>query len=308
MLSCTWPGGVPTLSLIPHTDPPSFSAAAQAFASTHYAHAPRNAHTHETANAVTTASDDVGQKVSRESLRIDQGHGARTSRADATAGRKSKAVGNYADVGQGVSQASPGQGARGWSRGEHADVGHGAGQDNPGQHVGSDPAMIIAGKEHLASSSADAQALTGPEVLNHDADLEQAGNPQQVSSAALALPQAPLAAKADALPKLHTHAQTPSDGDKPSNAVLLKQDHPAQGVPAEPYDAAGDTTTSSNMVTGSPAGRRLAARDSGTKLDSKAARVPSSSEPQQADHGGGGATGRQTADASACELLVFEDR
>lgn len=312
MLSCTWSGGVPTLSLIPHTDPPSFAAAAQVFASTHYAH--QNAHTPNPSNAVTAASDDVGQKVSRESFMMKQGLGPHTTMSDATAGTKSEAVGKDADVGQGAGQISPGQGARARSRGEDADVGQGAGQASPRQLEGSSLALNTEGKKLLAGGSAGAQALRGSPVSNHvdvQQQLKQLGNPQRASRAAL--PPVPLAAnltipKAHVSPQLRTHVQTASDGSRPSQGLLLKADHPAQKLLPEPSHAVGDASTSSKMLIDSPVAGRSAATGSEAVLDSKAAIRHSSSQPQQASCGDSGVTGRQTADASATELLVFEDR
>lgn len=71
MISCSWVGGLPTLSLIPHTDPPTFAAAAQAFATLHYPHHhpvsnPAN-HRQHTSQHTPTTNEDVGQPISRVS-------------------------------------------------------------------------------------------------------------------------------------------------------------------------------------------------------------------------------------------------
>ncbi len=96
MLSCSWTAGVPTLSLIPHTDFPSFAAAAQAFHSTHYASNATQLASSFAQNfgskigrgAATTAAasgDDMGEKISRVSVKL--------------------AAGNAEDIGEKVSRA-----------------------------------------------------------------------------------------------------------------------------------------------------------------------------------------------------------
>ena len=71
MISCTWAGGLPTLSLIPHTDPPTFAAAAQAFATVHYpqhqAVSTPTSHSQHTSRDVPTTSKDAGQPIRRVS-------------------------------------------------------------------------------------------------------------------------------------------------------------------------------------------------------------------------------------------------
>ena len=92
MISCSWVGGLPTLSLIPHTDPSTFAAAAQAFAALHYAqhqpggstptnlglpppswvypHRPGSTptkHRQHTSRDMPTTNEDVGQPISRVS-------------------------------------------------------------------------------------------------------------------------------------------------------------------------------------------------------------------------------------------------
>ncbi|KAL0021447.1 hypothetical protein WJX79_000584 [Trebouxia sp. C0005] len=57
MLSCSWAAGVPTLSLIPHTDFPSFAAAAQAFHTTHYAS--------KASQLASSFAEDFGRKIGR---------------------------------------------------------------------------------------------------------------------------------------------------------------------------------------------------------------------------------------------------
>ena len=69
MISCSWVGGLPTLSLLPHTDPPTFAAAAQAFATLHYPHHdpvsnPAH-HRQHTSRHTRTTNEDVGQPISR---------------------------------------------------------------------------------------------------------------------------------------------------------------------------------------------------------------------------------------------------
>ena len=67
MISCSWVGGQPTLSLIPHTDPPTLAAAAQAFAALHYAqHQPVSIpadHSQHTKQATPPTSEDAGQAI-----------------------------------------------------------------------------------------------------------------------------------------------------------------------------------------------------------------------------------------------------
>lgn len=71
MISCSWVGGLPTLSLIPHTDPPSFAAAAQAFAALHYAQhqtwSTPTDHGQHVSRDTPTTNEDVGQPISRVS-------------------------------------------------------------------------------------------------------------------------------------------------------------------------------------------------------------------------------------------------
>lgn len=70
MISCSWAGGLPTLSLLPHTDPPTFAAAAQAFAALHYPHhTPVSAatdHSQRASQDISTTNEDVGRPISRE--------------------------------------------------------------------------------------------------------------------------------------------------------------------------------------------------------------------------------------------------
>lgn len=69
MISCSWTGGLPTLSLIPHTDPPTFAAAAQAFATVHYpqhqAVSTPTSHSQHTSRDIPTTSEDAGQPIRR---------------------------------------------------------------------------------------------------------------------------------------------------------------------------------------------------------------------------------------------------
>ena len=71
MISCSWTGGLPTLSLIPHTDPPTFAAAAQAFATVHYpqhqAVSTPTSHSQHTSRDIPTTSEDAGQPIRRVS-------------------------------------------------------------------------------------------------------------------------------------------------------------------------------------------------------------------------------------------------
>ena len=86
MLSCSWTAGVPTLCLIPHTDFPSFAAAAQAFHAAHYtSNATQLASSfgHDfgrkigraTATTAAASSDDMGEKVSRAAVKPAAGTG-----------------------------------------------------------------------------------------------------------------------------------------------------------------------------------------------------------------------------------------
>ncbi|KAL0050812.1 hypothetical protein WJX82_007614 [Trebouxia sp. C0006] len=113
MLSCSWTAGVPTLSLIPHTDFPSFAAAAQAFHTAHHANnatqlassfAQDFGHKIGRGAAATTAAasgDDMGEKVSRATVKLAAGVaediGERVNRAKVT-----PAAGTVEDVGQKV--------------------------------------------------------------------------------------------------------------------------------------------------------------------------------------------------------------
>jgi len=110
MLSCSWTAGVPTLSLIPHTNFPNFAAAAQAFHSVHYASvatrlassfAQEFSHKIGRAPATTAADncDDIGEKVSRATVKLAAGAaediGEKVSRAKVT-----PAAGAVEDVGE----------------------------------------------------------------------------------------------------------------------------------------------------------------------------------------------------------------
>ena len=95
MLSCSWAGGLPTLTLIPHTDPPTFAAAAQAFAALHYSqHKP----------AAATATAVLGQHTSRDSYMSNEDFGQPMNRVGATA-NQIKAVAAE-DFGQAVARGS----------------------------------------------------------------------------------------------------------------------------------------------------------------------------------------------------------
>lgn len=71
MVSCSWAGGLPTLSLLPHTHPPTFAAAAQAFAALHYPHPkPVSAtadHSQHATRDISTTNEDVGRPIGRDS-------------------------------------------------------------------------------------------------------------------------------------------------------------------------------------------------------------------------------------------------
>ncbi len=114
MLSCSWTAGVPTLSLIPHTDFPSFAAAAQAFHIAHYTSSATQLASSFAQDsrigsrigrgAATTAaasSDDISEKASRATVKLAavnaEDIGEKVSRAKVT-----PAAGTVEDVGKQV--------------------------------------------------------------------------------------------------------------------------------------------------------------------------------------------------------------
>ncbi|DBA79811.1 hypothetical protein WJX77_011348 [Trebouxia sp. C0004] len=114
MLSCSWTAGVPTLSLIPHTDFPSFAAAAQAFHTTHYSSNVTQLASSSAQEfgrkigrgAETTAAasgNDIGEKVGRATAKPVAGAaediGEKVSRAKVT-----PAAGTVGDVGEKVNR------------------------------------------------------------------------------------------------------------------------------------------------------------------------------------------------------------
>ena len=71
LLSCSWQAGVPTLTPIPHVDPPSFKASAQAFAAQHSVKLPAQLPGKLSAKrqvAVYPSADDMGEKISRSAV------------------------------------------------------------------------------------------------------------------------------------------------------------------------------------------------------------------------------------------------
>lgn len=116
MLSCSWAAGVPTLSLIPHTDFPSFAAAAQAFHTTHYASKASQLASsfaedfgrkigRAAAPAAAANGEDIGEKVSRATVKpaagAAEGIGEKVSRAEVT-----PAAGVAEDIGEKISRAT----------------------------------------------------------------------------------------------------------------------------------------------------------------------------------------------------------
>ena len=165
MLSCSWCAGLPTLTLIPHTDTPSFATAAQAFANMHYAKS--TAH-------LDSAADDMGEKMSRAALSAGKGRslqGSRTSNASSD------------DLGERISRTSD---AAAKTRTTFvtgnvtSDTPSGLGQASPPTQVHADthrPAQDQASKVHRRDMAAPQALLVSPANVPR-----QGGNAQLMHS------------------------------------------------------------------------------------------------------------------------------
>jgi len=219
MLGCSWAAGVPTLSLIPHTDFPSFAAAAQAF---HIAHYTSNATqlassfapdfgrkiARGVATTVAASGDDIGEKVSRATVKVTAGAaediGERVSRAKVMpsagtvedAGQKAKrTAGNGGGIGNQISGVAP-------AKSNHSNIS----DDVSGAAAQAGSCSKAEGKGARAASDSNLEqevsrpSSADPEKLKTTvSDSSAEGNPgalgstlaQSVAAAASLVPKAP---------------------------------------------------------------------------------------------------------------------